>query len=334
MRSNLGVIKMRDFSRNAARYFAAAAATLFLISCGGSDDTPAPPPFAQTVVVIGASGADIGNRCGSADPLCFPVPPYAGPSTASNGKLYPQLVATAYGAPLVASSVGGTDFAIGGAVTGVIPTDTVPQKLPNMQLQLESYLQRSGFNVNPQTLVILDGTTFGNNIRRVLELLAANPAAAATLPTAAVTQGATDIGAILNRLYAAGARNILLANATNLGLHPAVAALGPNAIALATGMSSGFNGALAAQVIPAVKLVSPGLNIYLVDFGALSNEIKTSPGNFGITNTTAPCYPFFSAPTAPVCATPDSYMFWDELHPSAAVQSFGAQRAIVAIGVH
>ena len=27
-------------------------------------------------------------------------------------------------------------------------------------------------------------------------------------------------------------------------------------------------------------------------------------------------------------------MFWDELHPSAAVQSFGAQRAIVAIGVH
>ncbi len=143
---------MRDFSRNAARYFAAAAATLFLISCGGSDDTPAPPPFAQTVVVLGASGADIGNRCGSAaDPLCFPVPPYAGPSIAANGKLYPQLVAAAYGAPLVASSAGGTDFAIGGATTGVIPTDTVPQKLPNMQLQLEQYLQRSGFLVNPQT---------------------------------------------------------------------------------------------------------------------------------------------------------------------------------------
>ena len=47
VRSNQGVIKMRDFSRNAARYFAAAAATLFLISCGGSDETPAPPPFAQ-----------------------------------------------------------------------------------------------------------------------------------------------------------------------------------------------------------------------------------------------------------------------------------------------
>jgi phospholipase/lecithinase/hemolysin len=305
---------------------------LFLISCGGSDDTPAPPPFASTVAVIGASGADIGNRCGSADPLCFPVPPYAGTSTAANGKLYPQLVAEKYGAPLVTSSLGGTNFAMGGATTGVIPTDTVAQKLPNMQLQLEQYLQRSAFTVNPQTLVIVDGTAFGNNVRRVLELISATPAAAATLPTAAVTQAATDIGNLLNRLYAAGARNILLANATNMGLHPAVAALGAQAIALGTGMSSGYNGGLAAQVIPGTRAVSPGLNIYLVDFGALSNQMNADPASFGLTNTTAPCYPFFSAPTAPVCATPGTYMFWDELHPSAAVHSVGAQRAITAIG--
>jgi outer membrane lipase/esterase len=323
---------MFDFSRNAARYFAAVAATLFLISCGGSDDTPAPPPFASTVAVIGASGADIGNRCGSADPLCFPVPPYAGTSTAANGKLYPQLVAEKYGAPLVTSSLGGTNFAMGGATTGVIPTDTVAQKLPNMQLQLEQYLQRSAFTVNPQTLVIVDGTAFGNNVRRVLELISATPAAAATLPTAAVTQAATDIGNLLNRLYAAGARNILLANATNMGLHPAVAARGAQAIALATGMSTAYNGGLAAQVIPGTRAVSPGLNIYLVDFGALSNQMNADPASFGLTNTTAPCYPFFSAPTAPVCATPGTYMFWDELHPSAAVHSVGAQRAITAIG--
>ncbi|HQR22821.1 MAG TPA: SGNH/GDSL hydrolase family protein [Burkholderiaceae bacterium] len=323
---------MSDFSRNAARFSAVIAATLFLVSCGGSDNTPDPQPFASAVAVIGASGADIGNRCGSADPLCFPAPPYAGKSTAANGMLYPQLVAARYGVTLVASSSGGLDFAVGGATTGVIPTDTVAQKLPNMQVQLEQYLQKVGYVVNPQHLVIVDGTTFGNNVRRVLELLAANPSAAATLPTAAVTQAATDIATLLNRLYAAGARNILLANATNMGLHPAVVGLGAQAVALATGMSSGYNGALAAQVLPAVKAVSPGLSIFVVDFWALSNEIKTSPGNFGITNTSAPCYPFFTAPTAPVCATPDTYMFWDELHPSAAVHNFGAQRAIVAIG--
>jgi outer membrane lipase/esterase len=324
---------MFDFSRHAARFFAAVAATLFLVSCGGSsNDTPAPPPFASVVAVLGASGADIGNRCGSADPLCFPVPPYAGTSTAANGKLYPQLVAERYGAMLVTSSLGGTNFAIGGATTGVIPTDTVAQKLPNMQLQMEQFLQRSGFVVNPQTLVIVDGTAFGNNVRRVLELLSANPAAAATLPTAAVTQAATDLGQILNRLYTAGVRNVLLANATNMGLHPAVAALGANAIALATGMSNGYNGAIAAQVLPSVRAVSPGMNIYLVDFGSLSNEMRANPASFGLTNATAPCYPFFSAPAAPVCTTPGTYMFWDELHPSAAVHSVGAQRAIAAIG--
>jgi phospholipase/lecithinase/hemolysin len=333
LRTNKGVNAMFDYSRNAARYLAAIAATLFLISCGGSStDTPAPPPFGSVVAVLGASGADIGNRCGSADPLCFPVPPYAGTSTAANGKLYPQLVAERYGALLVTSSLGGTNFAIGGATTGVIPTDTVTQKLPNMQVQLEQYLQRSGFVVNPQTLVIVDGTTFGNNVKRVIELISANPAAAATLPTAAVTQAATDIANLLNRLYAAGARNILLANATNMGLHPLVAAFGPSVVGLATAMSNGYNGALAAQVIPGTRAVSPGLNIYLVDFGSLSNQMRADPASFGLTNTTAPCYPFFSAPTAPVCATPGTYMWWDEQHPSATVHSVGAQRAFAAIG--
>jgi outer membrane lipase/esterase len=305
---------------------------LFLISCGGSDDTPAPPPFASTVAVLGASGADIGNRCGSADPLCFPVPPYAGTSTAANGKLYPQLVAEKYGAPLVTSSLGGTNFAIGGATTGVIPTDTVAQKLPNMQVQLEQYLQRNAFNVNPQTLVIVDGSAFGNNVKRVIELVSANPAAAATLPTAAVVQAATDIGTLLNRLYAAGARNILLTNSSNMGLHPIIAALGPSVVGLATAMSNGYNGALAAQAIPAVKAVSPGLNIYLLDIGTLSNQVKADPASFGFTNATAPCYPFFSAPTAPVCATPGTYVWWDELHPTTAVHSLIAQRGIAAIG--
>jgi outer membrane lipase/esterase len=324
---------MFNFSRNAARYFAAAAATLFLISCGGSDDTPAPPPFASVVAVIGASGGDIGNRCGfAAQSLCFPAPPYAGTSTAANGKLFVQLIAERYGAPLVASSLGGTNFAIGGATTGVIPTDTVAQKFPSLQVQLEQYLQRNGFIVNPQTLFIVDGSAFGNNVTRAIELISANPALAATLPTAVVTQAATDIGNLLTRLYAAGARNVVLLNSSNLGLHPIVRASGASAIALATGMSTGYNGALAAQVVPGIRAVSPGLNIYYVDGGALITDAVANPGNYGFTNTNAPCYPFFSAPTAPVCATPGTYVFWDELHPSAAMHSLVAQRAFAAIG--
>ena len=324
---------MFDFTRNAARWLTAAAASLLLISCGGSNDTPEAPPLFSTVMVVGASGTDTGNRCvNQADPLCFPVPPYAGASTAANGQLFNQILAARYGSPMVASSAGGFNFAIGGAMTGIVPTDTVAQKNANLQLQTAALVQRVGLQANPQFLYIVDGSAFGNNIRRVLELVSANPALLAptsTFTQDVVRQAATDIGNVITTLYAAGARHIVLVNSSNLGLHPAVPA---TAKPLATGLATAYNGALATQVVPAMKASSPGLNIYYVDGGALSNEIVANPASFGITNTAAPCYPFFSAPAAPICATPGTYMFWDELHPSAAVHALIAQRAVAVIG--
>lgn len=324
---------MFDFTRNPARALAAVAVSLLLISCGGSDDTPAPAPLFSTVAVVGASGTDTGNRCvNQADPLCFPVPPYAGASTAANGQLANQILAARYGSPMVASSAGGLNFAIGGAMTGIVPTDTVAQKNPNLQLQTEALLQRVGFQANPQFLYIVDGSAFGNNIRRVLELVSANPALLAptsTFTQDVVRQAATDIGSVITRLYAGGARHILLLNSSNLGLHPLVPS---TAKPLATGLATGYNGALATQVVPGLKASSPGLNIYYADVGALTNEIVANPASFGITDTAAPCYPFFSAPSAPICATPGTYMWWDELHPTAAFHAIMAQRAVAAIG--
>ena len=319
----------------ALRWIASAAAALLLVSCGGSsNDTPAAVPLFSTIAVVGASGTDTGNRCGvAADPLCFPVPPYAGASTASNGPLVNQVLAARYGSPMVASSAGGFNFAVGGAMTGIVPTDTVPQKIANLQLQTDALVTRVAFQANPQFLYLVDGSAFGNNIKRVIELVSANPALLAptsTFTTDVVRQGATDIGSVITRLYAAGARHVLLLNSTNLGLHQLVPAA---AKPLATGLATGYNGALATQVVPGLKASSPGLNIYLADVGALSNEIVANPARFGITNTTAPCYPFFSAPSAPICATPGTYMFWDELHPTAAVHAIMAQRAAAAIGL-
>jgi phospholipase/lecithinase/hemolysin len=320
--------------RRAASALLALASSFVLVACGGSDDPPPPPPLFATTVVVGASATDTGNRCGfAADPLCFPTPAYAGPSTAANGPLFNQILAARYGAPMVASSAGGFNYAVGGARTGAIPTDAAPATIPSLQVQVEQYLQRIGFQANPQHLYIVDASAFGNNIRRVLEMVGANPALAATLPTQAVQQAASDVFTVVGRLWAAGARHVLLVNSTNLGLHPAVAASGPNAVALASGMSTGFNGALAGQVVPGLVAGSPGLNLYYLDAGALSNEIATNPAAFGIINTMAPCYPFFSAPAAPTCANPDQFMFWDELHPSAAVHAIAAQRAAALIGL-
>lgn len=320
--------------RKAALMLAGFAASLLLVSCGGSsNDTPAAVPLFSTTVVVGSSVTDTGNRCGlSADPLCFPVPPYAGKSTASNGPLYDQIVAARYGGTLVASSAGGFNYGYGGARTGVIPTDTVTHAVPNMQIQTEQFLQRVGYQANPQYLYIVDGAALGNNVRRVLELIQANPALASTLPTQAVGQAATDIFNIVLRLYAAGARHVVLTNSINLGMLPGIAGAGASAVQLATGMSAGFNGALATQVVPGVKASAPGLNIYYVDLGGLSSEIAANPAAFGITNIQMPCYPFFSVPSAPVCANPGAYLWWDELHPTATVHAVAAQRVVAAIG--
>lgn len=327
---------MSALNRNAARLFAVAAAALLLVSCGGSEnDTPAPAPLFSTVVVFGSSVTDTGNRCGlpnDPDPVCFPVPPYAGKSTAANGQLYDQILAARYGAPLVASRSGGFNYAYNGGRTGVIPTDTVTHAVPNLQIQTEQFLQRVNYQANPQYLYIVDGAAFANNVRRTLELIQATPTLAATLPTQVVTQGATDYFNVVARLYAAGARHVVLTNVINLAYVPGIAAGGASAQQLATAMAAGFNGALAAQVLPGLRAASPGMNIYYVDLNALTNEIVANPASFGFTNIQMPCYPFFSAPSAPVCGTPGTYLWWDELHPSAATHAVIAQRAVAAIG--
>jgi outer membrane lipase/esterase len=318
--------------RSALAFVAASSAAIFLASCSGSDaDRPA---LFSTAAAVGASGADTGNRCGiAADPLCFPAPPYAGKSTASNGKLYPDIVAAKYGAPLTSSATGGTNYGIGGARTGVIPGDSTPATIPNLQVQLDQYLTKQGFRIDESVLFIVDGTAFGNNIRRALELLPSIPPAnQSAFVTGVVSQAAADIYAIVLRAYSAGARHVLLTNSSDLGLHPVVRAAGPVAAGTATSMALGYNGALAAQVAPQLRATLSGLNLYLVDVGKLSQEVYANPAAFGLSNVTAPCYPFFSAPTAPVCASPQLYMWWDELHPTTATHGIIAQRALAAIG--
>ena len=233
---------------------------------------------------------------------------------------------------MVASRAGGFNFGYNGAETGVIPTDTVPDNVPNLQMQTEQFLVRVEYRANPQFLYIVDGGAFGNNVRRVLELLSANPSLAATLPAQATQQAAADMYGVVSRLYAAGARHILLTNANNVATVPGIGGLGPVAIQVATAMSAGFNGAMSTQVVPGLRAASPGLNLYYVDLNQLMNEISANPATFGFTNVRLPCYPFFSAPNAPVCATPNSYLWWDELHPTATMHGIIAQRAAALIG--
>jgi outer membrane lipase/esterase len=327
---------MFDFSRHAARFCAAIAATLFLVSCGGSStDTPAPLPFGSTTAVIGASLSDNGNACIAVPASCPPSPPYAA-GVASNGTLWVTTVAARYGAQVRPSLQGGTNFAYGGARTGVVP-GAPAVTTPNMVQQTESLLARFGFVINPQFLVIVDASTFGNNINAALTLAGADPANATTIVTNTITAGVTDVVGILNRLYAAGARNILFVNVPDVGKTPLVQATGnATVIATATTMSAQFNGAMAQQIAN-VRAVSPGLVVSTLDLFGLLTQVQANPAAFGFGNATAPCFvpPTATTPASLCSPTPaqqNTYVFWDPFHPTAGTGAVMAQYAINAIG--
>jgi len=332
---------MFDFSRNAARYFAAAAATLFLISCGGSDDTPSPPPFGATTLVIGSSLSDNGNQCQARPSECLPTPP-AYNQLDSNGPLWVNTVAARYGAVVNPSLKGGTNFAYADARTGVVPNDgtTAPSAAiaPSLVQQTESLLASRGFVINPQNLVIVEaGGAFANNATAALGLVLANPANATTIVTNTVTAAIVDVIGVLNRLYAAGARNILLLNSPNLGAIPAATLIGnPLVPPLLTQMSGGFNANLATQ-LNNMRAVSPGLSVYVVDAFALQSQVQASPAAFGFANATLPCFVEATATTPQILCSTDpavqnTFFFWDTKHPTYATGQLTAQRAIAAIG--
>lgn len=310
--------------RNAVRLSAAAAVALLLVSCGGSEnDTPAAPALFSKTYIFGASVSDTGNACNLTAAGCT-VAPYLAPRF-SNGPVFAELLAKRYGGSAIPSRLGGTNYAYGGARTGPIAGTT--QSVPNMMTQVDQYLTSVNFQANPQYLYVLDIVTVGNDITDALTQSATNPNAPATILTAAVS----NTFQMVNRLYAAGARHIVLTNSTDIGKTPRAQALGAAAVAGATAMSNQFNGGLAQQ-LPAIRAATPGLNLYFLDIAALTAEAMANPAALGYTNVTQACFNDL-LPTPTFCgAAAATYFYWDSFHPTATTHQLSYQRAVAAIG--
>lgn len=305
-----------------ARAAVAVTFTLLLAACSDSTTEPVTPARFSTAYVFGASLDDTGNSCNLSTLACPP----AGYATGrySNGPLWVELVAQRYGASVAPARTGGTNYAYAGARTG--PIAGTSQLVPNMVQQVDQFLAApaSATGNRATALFIVDAATVGNDITDALVQGITNPSAAVTIVNGSVANTVS----IVNRLYTAGARNILVANSTDIGRTPQVRALGATAIAGASALSAQFNAGLAAQ-LPAIRTASPGLNLVLLDLGALTNEVFAAPATFGFTTLTAPC---FVSPAVATCTTPDAFFFWDAFHPTAATGRLVSQRAISALG--
>ncbi len=249
------------------------------------------------LVAFGDSLSDTGNVSANTGGL-LPLPPYT-PGRFTNGPVWIETFASNLGLSAVASNTGGTNYAHGGAVTGA----PLSSSFPSLSLtdQMSQYLTDTGGFADPNALYVIWGG--GNDVR-----------------DGDVTGSAANIAAMVTNLAGAGASNFLVANLPDVGLTPEAQGFGPVAAAGATFLSTTHNANLAAEM--ATLRGSLGVSIFELDvFGFLNDVIANN--SFGITNTTDACYDGVTGTggAGTVCSDPDSHLFWDGIHPTAAAHA-------------
>jgi phospholipase/lecithinase/hemolysin len=314
------------------RTFASIALTACALAL--SNSAAAQPRF-DSLVIFGTSLSDPGNafalRGGTntppdydVDPLLVPSVPYArGGHHFSDGATWVEQLARSLGLaasakPALANqSKKAGNYAVGGA---------------------RAISTRDGFNFADQTAAFLrdradaapSGALYvvemgGNDIRDALVAFGAGgPPAANTV----ITQALQSIADNILALYGAGARKFLVWNVPNLGLTPAIRALGPEAIFLAGELSRGFNTGLENQVLASLSKL-PGIEIFRFNAYVQLQAVVDQPADFGLTNVTSACITPKMAPYH--CQEFKEYLFWDGIHPTAAAHAIVAQQAAAAL---
>jgi len=264
----------------------------------------------DTFVVFGDSLSDSGNNASPPFNLLDPGQTITGntyipsamyaPHTYSNGPVWASDFAAMIGLPLAPSLAGGTDFAFGGATTGT--PGGGPLGFPfSLIVQAGQYLAATGNHASPNGLYVIAGG--GNDARAALTAIGGGASIPGTI-LATASSFAANVGSIVDALQAAGAQHIIVWDAPNIGLAPAVAAGGALTVGLATNLTASMNAALAARLAGEAGVTT-------FDLFGLGTQIAANPALFGFTDIANAC-------GAIVGANCDQYAYWDGIHPTAA----------------
>lgn len=163
----------------------------------------------------------------------------------------------------------------------------------------------------------------GNDVRDALGAAQDDPSLDASLGI--LFAAADEVGATIQTLYNAGARNFLVANSPNLANAPAIR-FQDEVIGFLTGLFVGtYNGVLEGNLL--ALQANPDIVIHRFNMYEFTNELVDNPGNFGLTNVTAPCLNFL-VESGGKCENPEGYLFWDGLHPTAVAHKAIAEAAL------
>ncbi|MBG7615250.1 autotransporter domain-containing protein [Brevundimonas sp. BAL450] len=252
------------------------------------------------LVVFGDSLSDNGNLFGFTGGTQPPAAFYW-QGRFSNGRVFTELLgfdATGFG-----TTAGSVNYAFGGARTDAAMSP------PGMQVQLQAYLANGGTFGSGDLVSVLGGA---NNIFQALGMIStvpmADPLGYLTLES---IDAANEITGLVNAIAGAGAGTVLVSNLPSLAATPQFR--GGPAQNLSGGATSTFNAALRQGLFTAAA-ANANSNIILMDLETASAFFAANPGLFGVTNATDAC---FNQTTFTVCANPDSYFYFDGVHPTA-----------------
>jgi outer membrane lipase/esterase len=278
------------------------------------------------VYVFGDSLSDSGNNslAGAFDPTqvisgnsYLPTLTYAPAGgypfgTYTNGPVWATTFAAALGLSAMPSLAGGTNYAFGGAHTSLAAPGPV-----SMFAQLGMFMTNTSGLADGDALYVVAG---GGNNAQVAATALANPALTQAdqirLISANASQYATDTGAIVDKLQAAGAKHIVVWNSPNVGIAPFAAA--PQSQALFNLLATTMNDALAYRL-------ADETGVKTFDLYGFSVQVKNNPGAFGLLNVTDACGAAINN------CDPATALFWDGLHPSAKGHQLIAAAMLTAV---
>jgi len=246
-------------------------------------------PISQ-VVVFGDSLSDTGNVFAGTLGIWPPSPPYHD-GRFSDGPVWVEYWATAHGLPVpTASLTGGTNYAFGGAETGLDGVSTLGT--PNLGTQLAMYLE--AHEPSAEDLFIFWGG--GNDFLQADQTDASVPVA--------------NLSTMISTLVAEGATNFRVLNLPPLGETPAYRGGGRQAELDA--LSLEFNELLSAE-LQRLRSLWPAVTICEHDiYGSLAG-VFDDPAAYGLANVTDSA---LNEATGVVVDNPHEYLFFDGVHPT------------------
>ena len=308
------------------RNMAVVCLTILVLGIPGLSNADDDSDFSR-IFIFGDSLSDPGNlfainggQISTFPYLPIPLAPYPSDDgfMFSNGETWAQVFADEMDhedsgkAALFAPGING-NYAFGGARA----RSNSGSPAPDFSLQVEMFLGDYGGADSDALYVVQFG---GNDIRDALVAAAADPDPDEPPPVVvAIGILQTAIEATIRNileLYQSGARNFLVANVPNLALAPAIRLAGAKDGAVIfiaiynLGLEMGLKGIDNLE----------GISIDRIDFFKFTNDVHNAPDDFDIEEPDAPCINFLAdTESGAICEEPDEHIFWDGIHPTAAI---------------